>query len=231
MKNIVIATTKSWNLDLAKKLQTEMEQHGFKVYIISVPSELSLKFLQDIQPLFIFFPHWSWIISEDIFQAFECVVFHMTDLPFGRGGSPLQNLIVRHVYDSKISAIRVVKELDGGDVYLKKPISLRRGSAEEIFRALAEIVFGEMIPEILFKAPVPIPQQGEITFFKRRKPEESNIGTAHIATLTDVYDFIRMLDGEGYPQAFLQHNNLRISFAEAINKGNKVIARVEITLE
>jgi methionyl-tRNA formyltransferase len=44
----------------------------------------------------------------------------MTDLPFGRGGSPLQNLISRKIYNTKLSAIRVVKELDAGPVFLKK---------------------------------------------------------------------------------------------------------------
>lgn len=44
----------------------------------------------------------------------------MTDLPYGRGGSPLQNLIVRNHYKTKISEIRVKKEIDSGPIYLKK---------------------------------------------------------------------------------------------------------------
>ena len=46
----------------------------------------------------------------------------MTDLPFGRGGSPLQNLIERGIKQTKISAIKCVKELDGGDIYLKRDL-------------------------------------------------------------------------------------------------------------
>ena len=231
MKSIVIATIKSWNIDFAKKFQKEAAARDIKVHIITEKIDLTLDFLRSCNPRYIFFPHWSWIIPHEVFAAFECIVFHMTDLPFGRGGSPLQNLIVQHLYDSKISAIRVVEELDAGDVYLKQAISLRRGSATEIFQTVAEIIFEKMIPEIIAKEPKPIPQQGEITSFKRRKPEESNMRIANFVVLTDVYDFIRMLDGEGYPPAFLQLNNVKISFVKAINKGNKVIARVEITLE
>lgn len=40
-------------------------------------------------PKYIFFIHWSWIVPSVILEKFECVCFHMTDLPFGRGGSPL----------------------------------------------------------------------------------------------------------------------------------------------
>jgi methionyl-tRNA formyltransferase len=39
--------------------------------------------------------HWSWKVSDEVVGRFECVCFHITDVPFGRGGSPLQNLIVQ----------------------------------------------------------------------------------------------------------------------------------------
>ena len=44
----------------------------------------------------------------------------MTDLPFGRGGSPLQNLIVRGFEETMTSAIKVTKGIDTGDIYLKE---------------------------------------------------------------------------------------------------------------
>lgn len=55
----------------------------------------------------------------------------MTDLPYGRGGSPLQNLIKRNIENTKISAIKVVKDLDAGDIYLKRDLNLN-GTADEI---------------------------------------------------------------------------------------------------
>ena len=69
-------------------------------------------------------PHWSWIIPATIHERFEVVIFHMTDLPYGRGGSPLQNLIVRGHERTMISAIRCVEEMDAGPVYLKRELSL-----------------------------------------------------------------------------------------------------------
>ena len=57
----------------------------------------------------------------------------MTDLPFGRGGSPLQNLITRGISKTKISALRCNEEIDAGPIYLKRPLSLH-GSAEEIYQ-------------------------------------------------------------------------------------------------
>ena len=101
--------------------------------LINQKSNFNSKYLNDFNIEKIFIPHWSYIIDEDIFEKYECIVFHMTDLPFGRGGSPLQNLIVRKMYNTKVSAIKVQKGIDTGDIYLKEDLNLE-GSATEIFK-------------------------------------------------------------------------------------------------
>jgi methionyl-tRNA formyltransferase len=53
-------------------------------------------------------------------------------LPYGRGGSPLQNLIDLGHKDTFVSALKMTEELDAGAIYLKKPLSLE-GLAEEIY--------------------------------------------------------------------------------------------------
>lgn len=45
-------------------------------------------------------------------------------------------------------------------------------------------------------------QQGDVVNFKRRSPAESQI--AGLNSLPSLYDFIRMLDADGYPPAFLR---------------------------
>jgi len=148
--DIVIATTKSWNIDNFHRLKRKYAD-AFQFYLVDTPDKLTLDFLERVDPKYIFFPHWSWVVSEKIYAQYECVVFHMTDLPFGRGGSPLQNLIMRQVYETKITALRVDKEIDAGDVYFKVPFRISIGSAEEIYIALSDIIFFEMIPEFLEK--------------------------------------------------------------------------------
>lgn len=91
---IIVATVKSWNIERAEELQRKYE--GIHEIVIYTNKEgFSLKNICDFQPDYIFLPHWSYIIPREITDNWECVVFHMTDLPYGRGGSPLQNLIVR----------------------------------------------------------------------------------------------------------------------------------------
>jgi methionyl-tRNA formyltransferase len=219
----IIATIKSWNIELAKGFVKA--NPGLEVKVITDKEHLTYDVLMEFNPRYIFFPHWSWIIPEIIYENFECVVFHMTDLPFGRGGSPLQNLIVRGIYQTKISAIRVVERLDAGPVYLKRYLNLE-GSAEKIFKRASEIIFKDMLPCIIKNKPVPVPQKGEIIKFRRRRPEDGNI--ANLSGNSKVYDYIRMLDAEGYPSAFLETPTLTIEFTNAKMGKDSVLATARI---
>ena len=199
---------------------------GCEFVLISDPEKLTAAKLSTLNPRFVFFPHWSHRIDSTIYEQFECVIFHMTDLPFGRGGSPLQNLIARGIYETKISALRCVEEMDAGPIYLKKSFSLH-GAAEEIFLR-ATVVIEDMIVEMLEKLPEPMPQEGVPTVFKRRSPEESDLST--VQTLEQAFDLIRMLDAEGYPNAFLNAGPFKIEFTRASKKNNQVLADVRISL-
>ncbi|HHV72895.1 MAG TPA: methionyl-tRNA formyltransferase [Clostridia bacterium] len=216
---IIIATIKSWNIEEAKKFQKD--NRNIDVYIISDKDELTYSKVKKIDPDYIFFPHWSWIIPEEIYKNFECVVFHITDLPFGRGGSPLQNLIEMGIENTKISALRVDKKIDGGDIYLKKDLNLN-GTAEEIFIRASKIIFNEMMPEIIYKNPIPQKQSGRVVEFKRRTKEQSELSPNF--ELEKIYDYIRMLDGEGYPKAFIRFGKYKIEFSRASLKTGKIIA-------
>ena len=222
----IVATIKSWNIERTKELIANNPE--LKIDLITDESSLNFKKISKIAPRYIFFPHWSWIISHEIHENFECVVFHMTDLPFGRGGSPLQNLIERGIYKTKISALKVVKELDAGPIYLKHDLELQ-GSATEIFKQASDIIFGDMIPFIIKNRPEPIPQEGRIVAFKRRRLEQSNI--ADLASNIKVYDYIRMLDAEGYPPAFVETGDLRIEFFDAKLEDDCVISQVKIKVK
>ena len=219
---IIIATIKSWNIERAKELQRKYEGvHEIVLYTdreAFVPENIC-----DFQPDYIFLPHWSYIMPKEITDNWECVVFHMTDLPYGRGGSPLQNLIVRGHKETKISAIRVTEKLDGGPIYMKRALSLE-GSAQEIFVRCSDMIFREMIPQFLEQGKekiTPIPQEGEPVLFKRRKPEDGEI-TSDMKT-DQIYDYIRMLDAEGYPRAFMAFGDYRLEFeqAELMSNENK----------
>lgn len=225
VNNYLIVTVKDWYVEMFNNLKNQYPEIEWT--LIKSKQDFTLSNLNKIKPLKIFIPHWSYKIEEEIFESFECIVFHMTDLPFGRGGSPLQNLIVRGFKDTKVSALKVDYGMDTGDIYLKKELSLS-GTATEIFKRTA-LVIEKMICEILDKKLKPQAQTGPATEFKRRKPSDSNMNS--IPDLNKVHDHIRMLDCNDYPNAYLETDYLKIEFTNAqLNSNNEiVIANVRIS--
>jgi methionyl-tRNA formyltransferase len=97
----------------------------------------------------------------------------MTDLPFGRGGSPLQNLIARGHSETMISAIKVDKGIDSGDIYCNSPLSLK-GSAHEIFERSTPII-AKMIERTIEERLIPSPQRDTPIHFKRCKEDDGRL--------------------------------------------------------
>lgn len=221
LNTYVVATIKDWNIRNFYKIASEIRGNW---HLITNKGDLTLEKIEPLNPRYIFFPHWSWIIPKEVHSKFECIVFHMTDLPFGRGGSPLQNLIARGIYETKISAIRVTGELDVGPIYLKRNLCLH-GSAEEIFIRASDSTF-DVIKYIVENEPSPVEQEGEPVIFKRRTPAESRI--PDVRDLNKVFDWIRMLDAEGYPRAFIETENLRLEFSRASLRNGHILADVKI---
>lgn len=219
----ILLSEKSWHKNLFISLQKKYAD--FNWLLIDKKEFFNFEYLLKYDPIKIFIPHWSYIIPPEIYTKFECIVFHMTDLPFGRGGSPLQNLIERGFNETKISAIKVNEGIDTGDVYLKKDLSLS-GTALEIFERAVPIIL-DMITEIIDNDLNPVPQKGDIVNFRRRTPEMSNIEP--LKDLEQLYNHIRMLDCEGYPLSFMETPSFRIEFSKAEYKNNEIKANVRIT--
>jgi len=180
--------------------------------------------IEATSPRYAFFLHWSWKVPPKVLEATACVCFHMTDVPYGRGGTPLQNLIVRGHERTMLTALRMVDEIDAGPVYAKRELDLH-GSAEEIYVRSSRLA-AEMIREIATTEPKPEAQEGEVVAFSRRRPEDSAI--PELASPEAVYDFVRMLDADGYPPAFLDHRGFRYSFRRAVLYDGRVEADVTI---
>lgn len=220
-----IVSEKKWHENFALKLADYFQgKHEF--HLIQSKDVFTTEALNKLNPELIFIPHWSYKIENEILDAFDCVIFHMTDLPYGRGGSPLQNLIVRGHTSTQLSALKATQEFDEGPIYLKEPLSLL-GTAEEIFIRSAELEY-QMIITIIENQLKPQPQVGEPTIFKRRKPSDGNL--SELTELQQVYDYIRMLDADTYPNAFIETNNFKFEFSRASLKSNEsIIADVRIT--
>ena len=201
MKYLII-TKKIWD----KKNFSSLDK---KKFVIS--KKLKKNYISKLKFKFVFFIHWSEYIPSYIYEKFECIQFHSSNLPKGRGGSPIQNQILMGKNMTKLCAFKVVKQIDGGPIYFKKNLSLK-GSAADILKRMEKLSV-DIIKKIVKSKNLLLKKQtGAPTFFKRRTPKQSEINKKYFSKVDKFYDFVRMLDADGYPKSFFVKNNIKFEF-------------------
>ena len=211
---IYCAGYRSWALQIYENLK-KTTKHKFK--IIKNKKKISFKEISKFNPDYILFYGWSNKVPINILNEYFCVVLHPSPLPKFRGGSPLQNQIIRNIKSSKITLFKMEKRLDAGPIILTRKFSLE-GHLNEIFNRLT--VIGTKLTLKFFKNNFKLKKQNDkiATYFKRRKPEESEITLSEIKNKSSKYliNKIRMLE-DPYPNAFIKTKDgkkLKIKNAE-----------------
>jgi len=212
--NYVYCAYRAYSINVFKKLKKKYKNF----VLIDSNDKLTLSKIKKINPKFIFFPDWSWIVSDEIIKNFYCVCIHESNLPKFRGGSPIQNQIIRGIQKTKSTAFLMDTKLDAGKILLKNDLSLD-GSLDEIFLRMEKNNY-DLITKIIagkFKQTL---QKGKPTFYKRRKPSESELKDLNKSKLY-LHNFIRML-ADPYPNAFIKIGKKKIIFKSSKFNGKKL---------
>ena len=181
--------------------------------------------IMKILPIQCYFLHWPYIIPNNIYNNIECINFHTSNLPYGRGGSPLQNQIIENIYLSHIYSLRVCENgIDKGPYYNKQQISLQ-GNIFDIFLLISNMAF-EMICDIIDNniSPTHLNDDYNNHIYKRIKNNKLVTGLE----LNKIYDQIRMRDFKYYEKTYIEIDNVKISFSRAYFDGDKIICDAEI---
>jgi methionyl-tRNA formyltransferase len=211
---------RDWSIKLYEKLSIKYDNF----ILLNSPKKLTFSFVTKLNPEFIFFPDWSWIIPKKITSNYKCICFHESNLPKFRGGSPLQNQIIRGIKKTKTTAFLMSDGIDEGEIILQKSLSLN-GSINEIFSHMIDNDF-KMIEKIITGNYKLTKQKGKPTIFKRRKPEDSELNSSS-HSLEYYYNFIRMLD-DPYPNAFIKLGNKKLILKNPQFKKGKLTFNGEI---
>tara|TARA_B100000029_G_scaffold169120_1_gene165321 strand:+ start:1697 stop:2359 length:663 start_codon:yes stop_codon:yes gene_type:complete len=218
--NYVFCAHRKWALELFEQIRRKHKNF----YLIKEPKQLTYKKIKKINPKFIFFPDWSWKVPDEVFQNYDCICFHEADLPKFRGGSPIQNQIIRGIEKTKTTAFIMNEKIDAGPIIMKKELSLK-GNLADIFQRMKKNDM-YMINKILLGKFKIYSQKGKSTTYKRRKPIESKLDSLNYSKKY-LYNFIRMLE-DPYPNAFLSVGKHKIIFKKAKLDKNKLSVEVEI---
>jgi methionyl-tRNA formyltransferase len=198
---------------------------NFEYKFIHNKDELTLDYLESYKPDYIFFVHWNWIVKEDIYGKYESIVFHTAPLPYGRGGSPIQNLILNGIKSSPVCALKMTGDIDAGPIYLKKEISLS-GPLSKIFSRINNVV-NSLIIEIIDGDIVPVDQEGTPYNFKRLTQKDNQLKPN--LSLNAIYDRIRMLDHKDYPNAYIIIEDIKYEFFNAVEEEDFVNVSCKIS--
>jgi len=220
MEQYCIITNRSWGLGMVDRLKHERRDAEWKSLITD-------EFCVFDGSRYVFYLFWSDKVPKRLTDRGNCIGFHLCAGKYTAGGTPVQNAIAKGYTEGLIKAFIMDDGIDTGKVIGVSPVSLN-GSAEEIYLRMADVMYW-MIIDIINGEVKPLTCANQAVGgkrFKRRKPEDSRIKQG---SLVEIYDQIRMVDAEGYPNAFIDHDGYRYEFSRASLKTDHIAADVKIT--
>ena len=196
----IIVDNPSWILSYMDNFIERIQKNGDKVFLIRDNSEITESDISfflgciKIAPLHI------------LAKSKKNLVVHESNLPEGRGFSPLTWQILEGKNEIPICLIEMAEEVDAGsiifkDLYVAQGLELldelRLGQAQKTFELCTKYLQSENIP-------MGVPQEGIPTFYRRRKAEDSEIDP-HLS-INELFNLFRVVDNQKYPAFFYKNN-------------------------
>jgi len=231
-KDHVIIASKgwAWSYRLLSKLQAlKLEDTKFTIAFRNqdIRVDISEAKKENARIRIVYF-HWSEYITSEFFDNHECITIHTSNLPHGRGGTPIQNQILDGITQTRVNALKTVKGVDRGPIYSSKEISLQ-GNLSDIWMSISDATV-ILIQRILAHDIIPIEQSSiELMEFEPYKRLSGAPNPLDSNTLEEVYDKVRMVDAPGYPNAQIIIDGFVLDFTNARFINNKeVLCNVKI---
>jgi methionyl-tRNA formyltransferase len=132
------------------------------------------------------------------------LVAHASDLPRGRGWSPMTWRSLEGADRLTVTLFEAVDDVDAGDVYAQAELTFEGHELIEELRAKLDAVIHDLVLEFARQWPnvTARPHQGEPSFYARRRPQDSRLDPDK--SLRDNFNLLRVVDNERYP-AFFEH--------------------------
>ena len=205
MKIQLLIDKNSWANKYIKNIKKDLVNFSNKILIFNNHKKLKNEY--DVCIIFSYFT----IISKRFLKKSRYnLVTHESDLPKGRGMSPITWDILKNKKKVVFCLIEANEKMDSGNIYYKKKVII---DETLIFDEIKKVQYKNSI--FLIKkflsflkknksSPKSKKQVGKATYYKVRKPEHSRININK--NLKSQFNLIRVSDFENYPAFFLFKN-------------------------
>jgi methionyl-tRNA formyltransferase len=150
------------------------------------------------------------IPAEVLARSRHNLVVHQSDLPAGRGWSPLTWQVIEGRSEIPIVLFEAAPAVDEGPIYLRRVMRLAGHELWPELRAMQAALTAELCLEFCDRWPA-IADQGRMptgtaSWHRKRTPADSRLDPAR--SIAEQFDLLRTVDNERYP-AFLDHRGHR----------------------
>lgn len=202
MKKILCVGYREWALNIYNKIAKNYNRGHLT--IIESQHEYNDNRVKECNPDLILFYGWSWLVSKHIISNYKCIMLHPSKLPKYRGGSPIQNQIIRGEKDSAVTLFLMNEKMDAGPIVFQESMSLS-GSLDDIFSRIEELGYKGTMQYLSNPVEGFKQREEEATYFSRRTEKDGEITLKELNEQSSeyIYNKIRMLQ-DPYPNAYIK---------------------------
>ena len=132
------------------------------------------------------------------------LVVHASDLPKGRGWSPMSWQILEGAHRIPVTLLEAVDEVDAGPIYLQEWIELEGHELVSDWQRLLTDSTRWLCQKLIANYPAILEQahlqSGVPTYYSRRRPMDSELDPTK--SISEQFNLFRVVDNENYPAFF-----------------------------
>jgi methionyl-tRNA formyltransferase len=204
----VVVDNDSWGLAWAERLVDQCNEDGDTAALIRSQKDVPDGDLA-------FYLNCLNIASPDVLRRNRRnLVVHASDLPRGRGFSPLTWMTLEGLNKIPICLLEAAEEADAGPIIFKDWMQFEGHELiDEMRTAIGEKTL-ELAKRYLdeTRPPEGSPQAGDSSFYTRRKPSDSEIDPQR--SIAEQFEMFRVADNQNYP-VFFRHRGKTYELAIA----------------
>jgi methionyl-tRNA formyltransferase len=193
---IITDDLQSWFIPFGHELQKQISARGYEVNYVHSKKEITKG---DV----CFILSCTRILGEEILQLNKNnIVVHASDLPLGRGWSPLQWQILEGKNEIILTMFEAVAGMDEGPYYLKSVLSLDGSELlTELRKKMATEIINMCIQFIENRSNIiPMEQKGLPTYYRKRNDADDEIDINK--TIQELFNHLRIADNNRHPIYF-----------------------------